>query len=166
MAKELCSILPFDIEDELISLLNIKGNYEKILAMFLDTFYKELYEGRNQSNFSTYELQQVRKASEWVTNTLEQQHNVKSICKQSGLSPAKLQAGFKFMHGTTVSDFIRNKRLDRAETLFCTTDCNVSQVVYMVGITSRSYFCKIFKARFGDSPSAYIKLKRKINQTP
>ena len=160
-ADELRDIQPLEVNDEFIDLLDAKSSYLHLLSSYLNEFYRELYVERLSSRLNTYELQQVRKTSEFISDNLEQQHSIKSLCLQSGLSPAKLQEGFKSMHNTTVSDFIRNKRLDKAETLFLTTDYNVSEVVYMVGITSRSYFCKIFKAKFGLSPSRFRKTKQK-----
>ncbi|MBV7267843.1 helix-turn-helix domain-containing protein [Winogradskyella luteola] len=160
-AEQLRALRPLEVADEFIELLDIKSYYLHVLSSYLNEFYKELYVERSSSKLNTYELQQIRKASEFITDNLEHQHSIKSLCLQSGLSPAKLQEGFKSMHGTTVSDFIRNKRLEKAETLFLTTDHNVSEVVYMVGITSRSYFCKIFKAKYGCSPSYFRKSEPK-----
>ncbi|WP_245585041.1 helix-turn-helix domain-containing protein [Psychroserpens burtonensis] len=36
-------------------------------------------------------------------------------------------------------------------------DLNVSQVVYSIGFTSRSYFSKIFKEKYGITPNEYRK---------
>ncbi|WP_179346163.1 helix-turn-helix domain-containing protein [Winogradskyella ursingii] len=164
LAEQLRAIEPMEIPDEFIELLNVKSNYEKVLSIFLNEFYKEQYLEANQTNLSHLESQQIRKISEFVIDHIEIQHSIKSLCRECGLSPAKLQEGFKAMHGTTVSDFIRNKRLEKAERLFKTTDHNVSEVVYIVGITSRSYFCKIFKNKFGYSPSMFIKMHRSKNR--
>lgn len=152
-------INPLEVNDELLDLLKIKSSYLGVLSLYLEEFYKELYIERSLSRLNTYELQQIRKSSEFILDSLDYQHCIKSLCSYSGLSPAKLQEGFKSMHGKTVSDFIRNKRLDKAEQLFMNTDYNVSEVVYMIGITSRSYFCKIFKTKFGVSPSNFRKNK-------
>ena len=71
------------------------------------------------------------------------------------MSPAKLQEGFKLLHNRTVSDFIRNVRVETAEHLIKTTDLNISEIVYTVGLTSRSYFSKIFKQKYKCSPKYY-----------
>ena len=66
-----------------------------------------------------------------------------------------LQEGFKLMHGTTVSDYIRAVRVEKAEELIKTSDLNISEVVYSVGFTSRSYFSKIFRQKYNCSPKEY-----------
>lgn len=161
-AEALRSILPLEASDNFLELLDLKSSYLHILSLYLNEFYRELYVERPLSDLSTYELQQIRKCSEFIIDHLDNQHSIKLLCQYSGLSPAKLQEGFKSMHGTTVSDFIRNLRLDKAESLFLNTDYNVSEVVYMVGIVSRSYFCKIFKQKFGVTPNQFRKnIKKK-----
>ena len=161
LAESLYETKPFGISDGLLDIMDMKGNYQKTLAQFMNEFHKEIYIMKKDSNLKTNELQSVRKISEFITENLDLQHDIKSLCKKTGLSPVKLQEGFKYMHGTTVTDYIRSKRLDYAEQLFLTTDLNVSEVVYKIGIMSRSYFCKIFKLRFGCSPSTFRKRKNK-----
>ncbi|MCB0387243.1 MAG: helix-turn-helix transcriptional regulator, partial [Winogradskyella sp.] len=74
---------------------------------------------------------------------------------QFGLSPSKLQEGFKLMHGHTVTEYIREVRIKKAEELIKNTDMNISEVVYTIGLTSRSYFSKIFKEKYNCSPKDY-----------
>ncbi|MDX1471934.1 MAG: AraC family transcriptional regulator, partial [Flavobacteriaceae bacterium] len=40
---------------------------------------------------------------------------------------------------------------------------NISEVVYMIGYSSRSYFSKIFKNKYGISPSKYVIQLKKQN---
>ncbi|MDO1500076.1 AraC family transcriptional regulator [Winogradskyella maritima] len=155
LSEKLRGIRTLERSEEFLDLLDLKSQYQMVLGIYLNQFYQELYVKRVKSTLSNQELQHVRKLTEYIVDNPEVQHTIKKLCFQSTLSPAKLQEGFKSMHGTTVSDFIRNVRLDKAKMLFSTTDYNVSEVVYMIGITSRSYFCKIFKKRFGISPSVY-----------
>jgi AraC family transcriptional regulator, transcriptional activator for feuABC-ybbA operon len=81
------------------------------------------------------------------------------------MSPCKLQEGFKMLHDRTVSDFIRNVRLEKAEELISHSDLNISEIVYSIGFTSRSYFAKIFKEKFHCSPKTYQNNKRKVAVT-
>ncbi|GAA0872142.1 hypothetical protein GCM10009117_12890 [Gangjinia marincola] len=67
------------------------------------------------------------------------------------------------MHNRTVADYVRNVRLDKAEELMRTTDLNISEIVYSVGLTSRSYFCKIFKQKYKCSPKQYHMKLQKAN---
>jgi len=91
-------------------------------------------------------------------------YTIDMLCGITGLSPAKLQEGFKAINNRTVSDYIRHVRLLQAQNLMKNGDLNISEIVYSIGFTSRSYFCKIFKAEYGCSPKQYKK-KIKVQST-
>lgn len=114
---------------------------------------------RNMGSLTRSELQRVSELSELINKQPQKQYTVKSLCLQSGLSPTKLQNGFRLMHDTTVNNYIKQVRVKLAEHLLTTTDMNVSEVVYSIGFTSRSYFSKIFRAKYQCSPREY-----KMNQ--
>jgi AraC-like DNA-binding protein len=76
---------------------------------------------------------------------------------ESGLSQAKIQDGFKFLYTRTVTEYVRHIRLEAARELMRNGDLNVSQVVYSIGFTSRSYFSKIFKEKYEVTPNEYRK---------
>ena len=66
------------------------------------------------------------------------------------------------MHGHTVTEYIREVRIKKAEDLLKNTDMNISQVVYTIGLTSRSYFSKIFKEKYNCSPKDYKFAQREL----
>lgn len=106
------------------------------------------------------EMKQISEMGNRIEQQPHLQYRVVGICKELGLSPAKLQIGFKFLFNHTVSDYVRAMRLKKAENLLRTTDLTISEIVYSVGLTSRSYFCKIFKQEFSANPKSYRKKHR------
>jgi AraC-like DNA-binding protein len=46
-------------------------------------------------------------------------------------------------------------RVEKGEELIKTSDMNISQIVYSVGFSSRSYFSKIFRQKYNCSPKEY-----------
>lgn len=62
---------------------------------------------------------------------------------------------FKMYMHETLTDFINNKRLDHAAMLLHSTGKNVCEVCHECGFSSIAYFTRLFKARFGVSPSVY-----------
>lgn len=107
------------------------------------------------AHLRSFEIQQLEALTEKIKKSPQQQYSIKELCKQTGLSVSKLQLGFKEMHNCTVAIFIRNVRLEKALDMLRNTDLNISEIVYSVGLTSRSYFCRIFKKRFRCSPKFY-----------
>lgn len=128
---------------------------------------KELLKGEHRQTKMAYlrnfEIQQLELLTDKIKGNPQHQYTIKELCKHTGLSVSKLQIGFKEMHNCTVAIFIRNVRLEKALELLRTTDLNVSEIVYSVGLTSRSYFCRVFKKRFKCSPKSYQQQLRMPN---
>lgn len=101
------------------------------------------------------EMEEIKELSEAIKANPEEAFTIKSLSKKSGLSPNKLQEGFKMIHNRTVNDYITHMRVLKAEILIRTSDLNISEIVYCIGFTSRSYFSKIFKEKFNCSPKEY-----------
>ncbi|UZO81102.1 AraC family transcriptional regulator [Aquimarina sp. ERC-38] len=161
IAEQFKLLIQVEHSNEIAEILSQKGRYYLILAQHIEKFCAEIDENENTSGLLKTELKKITEVCEDIKAQPELQHSIKSLCLTSGLSPAKLQEGFKFMFDRTVSDFVRNIRLEKAEDLIRNTDLTISEVVYSVGLTSRSYFCKIFKKKYNYSPKEYkLKVQR------
>jgi len=148
--------------NDLSSMLIFEGTSNLILSGQIAQLFQELRNNGESTSLSSKELQTIETLSDFIKNYPEIQHSIKNLCVKGGISSAKLQEGFKLMHKLTVSNFIRNVRLEKAEFLIRTSDLNISEVVYTIGLTSRSYFCKIFKLKYNCSPKDY---RKKANVT-
>lgn len=148
--------------ETLPELLFFEGICILILASHIEQYKRETTGIVNPTRLIKREVQKVMALADLITKSPEKQYTVTTLCQNSGLSAAKMQEGFKFLYQRTVADFIRNARLEMAEKLIKQTDMNISEVVYSVGLTSRSYFCKIFKEKYSCNPKDY-KSKQNIN---
>jgi len=93
--------------------------------------------------------------------------NVNFVAQQLNISRSGLFAKIKALTDATPNEMIQVVRLNHAARLLLETDCLVSQVAYMVGFTSPSYFSKCFQKQFGVKPADYAKNGRHkdINKT-
>jgi AraC-like DNA-binding protein len=103
------------------------------------------------------ELAIIRKLARKIAKDVAKPYSLESLSLETGLTQAKLQEGFKLLYSKTVTEYIRNVRLEAARDYMVTTDMNISEIVYTIGFSSRSYFSKIFREKFGISPSAFMK---------
>lgn len=101
------------------------------------------------------EVFKVKQAVQYIKLNLEKNDTIGNIAKEVGLTEAKLQEGFKILFNTTVNNYINDIRLDLASTLLRDTNYNISEVVYKIGLTSRSYFSKLFRDHYQITPTEY-----------
>ena len=91
----------------------------------------------------------------YVEGHLHEPLSLTRLAEEAGLSPAYLSAVFKKETGETVSDYIRNKRLDAAELLLIYSDYPCTDIAEYLAFSSNSHFSNLFKARTGETPLAY-----------
>jgi signal transduction histidine kinase/CheY-like chemotaxis protein len=90
-----------------------------------------------------------------VESMHEQNFGVGELCKKVGMSRTPLHNKIKALTGHSTSHFIKKVRVHQATRLLRTSEMNISQVAFEVGVESLPYFTKIFTKETGLSPSKY-----------
>ena len=80
-----------------------------------------------------------------------------AIARSVNLSPSRLRHLFKRETGCTISQYLRQLRLQRAELLLRTTFLSVKEISNKVGITTTGQFVREFKKEYGAVPTEYRK---------
>lgn len=148
----------------MIRLLQIEGLVYQILSMHIQQHDREIKNKRVETSLLKRELRTIRKLAKDIIKNPSKEYTLEQLSFESGLTQAKLQEGFKLLYTKTVTEYIRHVRLEAARDLIVTTDMNISEVVYSIGFSSRSYFSKIFKNKYGISPRDFQKKQVKLLQ--
>ena len=83
--------------------------------------------------------------------------SVESMSAHLLISRVQLYKRVLALTGTTPSEYMRAKRIKRAEELMHETEYNVSEIAYRVGFNNPRYFSKYFQKTYGMTPSQYKK---------
>lgn len=103
------------------------------------------------------ELNKIVSLGQFISENIASSIGIDVLKEKSGLSPKKLQIGFRALFEMTVNSYISKVRLEKARELIETTEMSISEIVYSCGLSSRSYFSKVFFKRYGVLPSDYKK---------
>lgn len=88
--------------------------------------------------------------------------SVEDIAAAVNVSRTLFFARIKSLTGTTPNEFLRSTRLRvAADLLSKPNDLRVTEICYMVGFTSTSYFAKCFHAQFGMLPTEFMEKYRR-----
>lgn len=140
--------------------LILEGLIYQILGLKLEQLKEsDKEQNNNYCPLTSYEIERLQMVANKITENPSLEYTIEFLCVQTGLSPFKLQEGFKTLYKRTAIDFIRNVRLEKSAELLESTDLNISEIVYSIGFTSRSYFSKIFKKKYKCSPKIFQKQK-------
>ncbi|MBB3128462.1 AraC-like DNA-binding protein [Paenibacillus rhizosphaerae] len=104
-------------------------------------------------------LQLKRNERKNLTEVIEQNlyHPVSlnDLAYLSGRSVSSFKRDFQAIYNTSPLRWIRNRRLDKAKELLQQTPISVTDICFSTGFENVAHFSKVFKERFGVTPSAY-----------
>jgi AraC-like DNA-binding protein len=146
----------------MIRIMMIEGIVYQILSFHMIHHTKDLKAEKNKAPLAIDELDAIRTIAEEISEDVSKDYTLEYLSGKTMLTQAKLQQGFKHLYARTVTEYIRHARLEKARDLINDKELNlnISQIVYSVGLSSRSYFSKIFKRKYGISPSEFLKNKQ------
>ena len=71
------------------------------------------------------------------------------------MSDSRYQLAFKQVYGTTVYEYLKALRMNRALLMLNNSDLSISAVAEAVGYTNAGHFAGLFKKLYGLTPKAY-----------
>ncbi|WP_430411747.1 helix-turn-helix domain-containing protein [Kordia sp.] len=151
----------------MIRIMLIEGVVYQILSLHMIQHDKDVMTRKNAAPILLEELEVVKEIAAEISEEVSKEYTLEQLAEKSGLTQVKLQEGFKHLYARTVTEYIRHVRLEKARDLINDKEnnLNISQIVYTIGLSSRSYFSKIFKRKYGISPSEFLKNKQKAKIT-
>ena len=97
----------------------------------------------------------VRKAVAYISKHMHESIDADEIAGHSGLCIKQLNKYFKSEYGMTVSEYIRNKRIDEAKEMLKYTDKDISSISTYLAFSSQSHFTDAFRKATGITPYKY-----------
>lgn len=112
--------------------------------------------GGVQESLPARDLVKIRMAHERLLSDLRDPPDLEALARDVGLSPKRLNRGFRELYGTTVFAFLRDARLDAArKALEQGTPLPLKQLAWELGYAQVSNFVTAFRRRFGVTPGVW-----------
>lgn len=137
----------FAIKIELTT--SLKQTKDLILEMVRK--YCILVENQSLKDYSP----QIRKAINYINLNLGEPLSLKYIAEELSVNPSYLSNLFKKEVETTITEYINKSRVKMALKLLNSSDMQVQNISWYVGINDVNYFTKVFKKVIGMTPSEY-----------
>lgn len=100
----------------------------------------------------------VNQATQLVLQNLDNsEFSIEAFAEELNLSRSQLHRKLTQLTGLSSSHFIRKVRIEKAKDLLRTGEFSVSEVAYVTGFTSPSYFTRSFSESEGVSPTDFIR---------
>ncbi|HWL24096.1 MAG TPA: helix-turn-helix domain-containing protein [Ureibacillus sp.] len=104
---------------------------------------------------SQYGSQLIKKAVQYLDQFYNQPITLDVVSDVVGRSSQYFSSLFKQQMGSTFTEYLLAKRIEKAKEYLKTTSMTVSEVAETVGYSDPNYFSRVFKMVEGDSPRAW-----------
>ncbi len=128
------------------------------ISCCLDPLFEKLYE-LSEAQYSHNE-KIVEILVDYIHHHYEQDISLDQLSEMVSLSPAYTSTIFKQVTGQTIINYINEYRMEKAKQLLSETNMKLVNIYPLVGYSSQTYFCTLFKSMFGETPSQYRKKKK------
>lgn len=99
----------------------------------------------------------INKTTDYIDNNLTGDLSIINISKSINVSKSVLYKRFHKCFGTTISEYINSRRIEKSIDLLQSSDLSIEEISQRVGFSSASYYSKIFKKIKGTAPLKYRK---------
>lgn len=151
-----------NITSEALSQHILLETFSKLVSLdeCLHWFYKVIdefgthIEIRNTSIGNSF----VQDIIEYIKNNVNSQLSLNSVAEHFGLSTGHLSRLFKEKVGIHFSDFVSQVKFEKAtQLLISAPSTKVSDIADQLGYSNLTYFTKLFKEKYGMTPTQYRK---------
>jgi len=99
----------------------------------------------------------IRKAIKYINeHVLDSSLNTHSVAEAIGISRTQLWRVFKKKTDRSISEYIKDIKLQKAASMLMSGKYRVNEIAYMIGFSDARYFSRVFSKEFGITPSEYI----------
>ena len=142
---EICKTYPSGYQ------LFIKGQLFLLFYILLHKCSTKEPSGKDRSK----SLEKMKLILKYVENNYMEKITIEDIANEVGLSQSHFMKYFKNTMGTFFVDYLNEYRLTMASRLLISSDSSILAIASEVGFENLSYFNRIFKKRFGQTPREY-----------
>lgn len=99
----------------------------------------------------------IANAQSYIRKHFARPLQVSELAAQSGLSERSFQRRFRAATGQSALDYLNHLRLRTARELLQQSNLAVAEIAQTVGINEPSYFSRLFKRQYSETPAEYRK---------
>ena len=148
---------PFSMDFLESRIENLISSRKKLIEMISsDHDYQEQEEEESTDGLSARDIVFLRELNVCVEkNFCDPDFGVEELASQLSISRSSLNRKMRDILNTTANNYIRDKKIEKAEELLRTSTMQINEICYKVGFTTPSYFIKCFRKKYGMSPNEY-----------
>ena len=97
----------------------------------------------------------MEKVVKFIDASLDQRISISELATLVGLSSSQFQRAFKESFGEAVHMYLVKQRVERAKSMFLTSQTNSAEVALACGFADQSHMTRMFKRIVGEAPNTW-----------
>ncbi len=97
----------------------------------------------------------VVKVQRYIVNNIDKKITLADLSELTDLDESYLCRLFKRECHMTINEYIQNQRINEAKWMLESSDNSIIDISHLLGFSTQSYFCSVFKKIVGISPAKY-----------
>jgi AraC-like DNA-binding protein len=142
------------LENLVDSLLHESSNRQTVLRLTMSLLFAQLLQYTQRAELSSQTQTLLLTALRYI-ETHYTDGSLGELAKTQHYELSTLSRLIRQQTGQSYTELVQEKRLSQAAWLLKNTDKHVSEIAALVGYENKSYFHRLFTARFGASPRQY-----------
>lgn len=136
---------------------NFPRGYKLAIKGVLYEFFYELYQvcSLEAPDKSNKNIDRIKDIIKYIETNYDKPISIAEIAGVTGFSESHFMKFFKTIMGTSFVDYLNDYRLSMASRMLVSSDDNIIDIAAHCGYDNLSYFNRIFKKKYGITPSAY-----------
>lgn len=147
--------IKFSTLDGFTRRLFLEGKSIEILSTQIQDYQDDGKEEPKRQILRKSELVNIQKAASLLRENLSSPLTIAELAKEVGTNPSKLQEGFRYIFGLTVNNYLNKLRLAYARDQLMLGELNIGEIADKIGIANKSYFSRLFKAKYQLNPKEF-----------
>ncbi len=124
--------------------------------------YRDFIEMVHKKKLDPGYSKQVQAVCDYIQVHVDEKIELADIAKRVGYVDYYLSRKFKEETGTSINEFIRNTKIEKAKGLLELTDMSIQDISDMLSFNSRAFFANSFKKVTGIPPAEYRGMMQKL----
>ncbi len=104
----------------------------------------------------------VKEAEQLMTEDFRRRYTIDELAERFGISTSAFKKYFVAVYGLSVSQYMRERRMEAAEKFLAETKKSVGEIAQICGYEHQGKFGEVFKEHSGVTPLEYRRLNRKL----
>lgn len=127
-----------------------------LLHRALESFSKDL---PDKSSHDSFRIQNIL---ETINQSINKNLSLKDLAQKAFLSESRFSHVFKDITGTSPKNYIISTRLEKSCDLLASSNLSIIKICQELGYENPAYFSRLFKSKFGTSPTQFRKNSKKV----